>query len=139
MSCYISFFKLKSFDQFNTPQTASNFIHLLSCGTIVRLSSERLFSYFSPQVRVCQVRSHSYRIYSQRHHLYSYRSHPFLYHISMSRYLYSRESTYHQRIFTFHVIIVEFIHDYLTKVQYGLPQIDWFVHGYLNLPHFTHH
>ena len=27
-------FKLKSFDQFNTPQTASNFRHLLSCGTI---------------------------------------------------------------------------------------------------------
>ena len=24
-----------SFDQFNTPQTASNFRHLLSCGTIV--------------------------------------------------------------------------------------------------------
>ena len=23
--CYISLFKLKSFDQFNTPQTASNF------------------------------------------------------------------------------------------------------------------
>ena len=33
-SCYISLFKFKSFDQFNTPQTASNFIHLLSCGTI---------------------------------------------------------------------------------------------------------
>ena len=27
-------FKFKSFDQFNTPQTASNFRHLLSCGTI---------------------------------------------------------------------------------------------------------
>ena len=25
---------LKSFDQFNTPQTASNFRYLLSCGTI---------------------------------------------------------------------------------------------------------
>ena len=24
-SCYISLFKFKSFDQFNTPQTASNF------------------------------------------------------------------------------------------------------------------
>ena len=34
-SCYISLFKFKSFDQFNTPQTASNFRHLLSCGTIV--------------------------------------------------------------------------------------------------------
>ena len=33
--CYISLFKFKSFDQFNTPQTASNFRHLLSCGTIV--------------------------------------------------------------------------------------------------------
>ena len=32
-SCYISLFKFKSFDQFNTPQTASNFRHLLSCGT----------------------------------------------------------------------------------------------------------
>ena len=33
-SWYISLFKFKSFDQFNTPQTASNFRHLLSCGTI---------------------------------------------------------------------------------------------------------
>ena len=32
-SCYISLFKFKSFDEFNTPQTASNFRHLLSCGT----------------------------------------------------------------------------------------------------------
>ena len=32
-SCHISL-KFKSFDQFNTPQTASNFRHLLSCGTI---------------------------------------------------------------------------------------------------------
>ena len=30
----ISLFKFKSFGQFNTPQTASNFRHLLSCGTI---------------------------------------------------------------------------------------------------------
>ena len=34
MSLVISLFKFKSFDQFNTPQTASNFSHLLSCGTI---------------------------------------------------------------------------------------------------------
>ena len=38
-SCDISLFKFKSFDQFNNPpppppQTASNFRHLLSCGTI---------------------------------------------------------------------------------------------------------
>ena len=33
-SCYISLFKLKSFDQFNTPQTVSIFRHLLSCGTM---------------------------------------------------------------------------------------------------------
>ena len=33
-SCYISLFKFKSFDLFNTPQTALNFRHLLSCGTI---------------------------------------------------------------------------------------------------------
>ena len=33
-SCYISLFKFQSFDQFNTPQTASNFRHILSCGTI---------------------------------------------------------------------------------------------------------
>ena len=33
-SCYISLFKFKSFDQFNTPETASNFRRLLSCGTI---------------------------------------------------------------------------------------------------------
>ena len=29
--CYISLYKFKSFDQFNTAQTASNFRHLLSC------------------------------------------------------------------------------------------------------------
>ena len=39
-SCDIVLFKFKSFDQFNTPpppkkkKTASNFRHLLSCGTI---------------------------------------------------------------------------------------------------------
>ena len=33
-SCDISLFKFRSFDQFNTPQTASNLRHLLSCGTI---------------------------------------------------------------------------------------------------------
>ena len=33
-SCYIPLFKFKSFNQFNTPQLASNFRHLLSCGTI---------------------------------------------------------------------------------------------------------
>ena len=33
-SCDISLFKFKSFDQFNTPQTASNFRHVRSCGTI---------------------------------------------------------------------------------------------------------
>ena len=42
-SCYISLFKFKSFDQFNTPQTASNVRHLLSCGTIVLVE----FSIFS--------------------------------------------------------------------------------------------
>ena len=36
--CYISLFKFKSFDQFNTPQTSSNFRHLLSCGTIVLMN-----------------------------------------------------------------------------------------------------
>ena len=35
-SCYISLFKFKSFDQLIPPQTASNFRHLLSCGTIVQ-------------------------------------------------------------------------------------------------------
>ena len=30
----LSVFKFRSFDQFNTPQIASNFRHLLSCGTI---------------------------------------------------------------------------------------------------------
>ena len=34
MGLVISLFKFKPFDQFNTPQTASNFRHLLSCGTI---------------------------------------------------------------------------------------------------------
>ena len=34
-SCYMSLFKFNSFDQFITPQTASNLRHLLSCGTIV--------------------------------------------------------------------------------------------------------
>ena len=33
-SCCISLFKFNSFDQFITPQTASNFRHLLSCGII---------------------------------------------------------------------------------------------------------
>ena len=35
-SWYISLFKFKSFEQFNTPppQTVPNFRHLLSCGTI---------------------------------------------------------------------------------------------------------
>ena len=38
-SCYISLFKFKSFDKFNPPlRTASNFTHLLSCGTIVILT-----------------------------------------------------------------------------------------------------
>ena len=32
--CYISLYNFKSFDQFNTLQTASNFRHLLSCGTV---------------------------------------------------------------------------------------------------------
>ena len=36
-SCYISLFTFKSFDQFNTTLTASNFRHLLSCGTIVEI------------------------------------------------------------------------------------------------------
>ena len=34
-SCYISLLKLKSFDQLIPLQTASNFRHLLSCGTTV--------------------------------------------------------------------------------------------------------
>ena len=36
MGLVISFFKFKSFDQFNplAPLTTSNFRHLLSCGTI---------------------------------------------------------------------------------------------------------
>ena len=38
-TCYISLFKFNSFDQFNTPQTASNFRHLLSCGTIAKIQS----------------------------------------------------------------------------------------------------
>ena len=32
--CYIFLFKFRSFYQYNTPQTASNFRHLLSRGTI---------------------------------------------------------------------------------------------------------
>ena len=40
-SCYISLFKFKSFDSFNSPQTASNFRHLLSCGTIAKCYFER--------------------------------------------------------------------------------------------------
>ena len=38
-SCYISSSNFKSFDQFNTPQTAWNFRHLLNCGTIVGMLS----------------------------------------------------------------------------------------------------
>ena len=37
MSCYISFFKFKSFHEFNNPQIASNFRHLLSCGTTAQV------------------------------------------------------------------------------------------------------
>ena len=33
-SCHISLFKFKSFEHFNTSQTASNFRHLLICDTI---------------------------------------------------------------------------------------------------------
>ena len=40
-SCYISLFKFNSFDQFITPQIASNFRHLLSCGTIVTFGTHR--------------------------------------------------------------------------------------------------
>ena len=46
-SCYISLFKFKSFDQFNTPQTASNCRHLLSCGTIESIDDSP-FSLFLP-------------------------------------------------------------------------------------------
>ena len=46
-SCYISLFKFRSFDQFNTPQPASNFRHLLSCGTIGGIfRAERYFLLF---------------------------------------------------------------------------------------------
>ena len=40
-SCYFSLFKFKAFDQFNTPQTASNFRHLFSCGTVDILTFSR--------------------------------------------------------------------------------------------------
>ena len=43
-SYYISLFTFKSFDQFNTPQTASNFKHLLSCGTTESLNFFTLFT-----------------------------------------------------------------------------------------------
>ena len=43
-SCYISLFKFKSFDQFNTPppkkKNATNFRRLLNCGTIGREMSK---------------------------------------------------------------------------------------------------
>ena len=44
--CDISLFKFKSFAQFNTPppQTASNFRHLLSCGTINTIKAEQLMA-----------------------------------------------------------------------------------------------
>ena len=41
-SCYISLFKFKSFDQFDTPQTALNFRHLLSFGTIVMIKNVKI-------------------------------------------------------------------------------------------------
>ena len=51
--CYISLFKFKSFDQFNTPQTASNFRHLLSCDTIVTDRISNLKGHFkSPKCKV---------------------------------------------------------------------------------------
>ena len=36
-SCYFALFKFKLFDQLIPPQTASNFRHLLSCGTIEKI------------------------------------------------------------------------------------------------------
>ena len=42
-SCYISLFEFNSFDQFITPQTASNFRHLLSCGTIAGMQRRRTY------------------------------------------------------------------------------------------------
>ena len=67
-SCYISLFIFKSFDQFDTPQTASNFRHLLSCGTIAACkvsnkSNKRLLRYctfiFSLSCRIAFVTSYS--------------------------------------------------------------------------------
>ena len=55
-SCYISLFKFKSFDEFNTPQTASNFRHLLSCGTIVMSTLQ-----FGTQVKFRMSRDHNNR------------------------------------------------------------------------------
>ena len=39
-SCCIYLFKFKSFHQSNTPQTASYFSRLLSCGTIVVINTK---------------------------------------------------------------------------------------------------
>ena len=46
-SCYISLFKFKSFHQLIRPhpQTASNFRHLLTCGTIGRITAVFLEMY----------------------------------------------------------------------------------------------
>ena len=48
MSFYFSLSKFKLFDQFNSPQTASNFRHLLSCATIVRSYLDFLLSFNYP-------------------------------------------------------------------------------------------
>ena len=44
--CYVSLFKFKSFDQLIPHQTASNFRHLLSCGTvgILQIDLESMYS-----------------------------------------------------------------------------------------------
>ena len=44
MGLVISLFKFKSFGQFDTPETASNFRHLLSCGTIETMSQLKYFN-----------------------------------------------------------------------------------------------
>ena len=55
-SCYISLFKFKSFDQFNTPKTAPNFRHLLSCGTIDEVCQHKIILYVGHLWIVINVR-----------------------------------------------------------------------------------
>ena len=42
-------------------------------------------------------------------------------------------------ILQLHVVIMELIHDDLTQIEDGLPEVDGFVHDHFDLPHLAQH